>query len=107
MSGWVLLVIGLVSLGLVGTAFVYLGYCGYRLAKAGLRMARAYGPLSAELATKTALATERAGQAGGYAEDIVTSLDRLQTSLKRLQIVAEAWQGALRPYQKLRDYFGR
>jgi hypothetical protein len=107
MNGWVLLVIGLASLGLVCFAFVYLGYTGYRLVKAGLRLTRTYGPPAAELAGKAAAATERAGQAGIYAEDIMASLARLQVSLQRLQIIAEAFQGALSPYRRLRSYLGR
>ncbi len=107
MDGWVLLVIGLASLGLVLVAFGYLGYCGYRLAKAGLGLARTYGPIAGELSAKAALATERAAQAGAQAEEIQAHLERLQASLQRLAVITEAWRAAGAPYRKVRDYFGR
>jgi hypothetical protein len=107
MDGWVLLVIGLSSLGLVVAAFAYLGSCGYRLGKAGLGMARTYGPPAADLARKAALATERATQAGLSAEEIATSLVSLQVSLLRLQVAFEALQAALAPYRRVKEYFGR
>jgi hypothetical protein len=107
MDGWVLLVIGLASLGLIIAAFAYLGYCGYRLGKAGFVMARTYGPPTAELAHKAALATERATKAGLSAEEIATSLVSLQVSLQRLQVAFEALQSALAPYRRVKEYFGR
>jgi hypothetical protein len=107
MNGWVLIAIGLASLGLAGVAFAYVGYTAYRLVKAGLHLARTYGPPAAELAGKVAAATERAAQAGANAEDVMASLGRLQVSLQRLQIVAEAFRGALAPYQRIRSYFGK
>jgi hypothetical protein len=107
MNGWVLLAIGLASLGLVVAAFAYLGYTVYRLIKAGSRLGRAYGGLVTELTDKIDAASQRAAQAGVHAEDIMTTLARLQASLQRLQIVAEAWQTALGPYHRLRTYFGR
>jgi hypothetical protein len=107
MNGWMLLVIGLASLGLVVFAFAYLGYCGYRMAKAGIDLARKYGPISGELAKKAALATEQATAAGVSAQEIAATMTRLQASLQRLQIVVEAWQTAVTPYRKVREYFGR
>jgi hypothetical protein len=107
MDGWVLLVIGLASLGLVVATFAYLGYCVYRLAKAGLGLARSYGPVTGELAKKAAIATERATEAGTRAETIATSLESLQTSLRRLQVAVDAWQAAMSPYRKVKEYFGR
>lgn len=107
MNGWVLLTIGLASLALVVAAFAYLGYTVYRLVKAGVRLGRAYGAPVAELTDKVNAASQRAAQAGVHAEDIMTTLVHLQASLQRLQIVADAWQTALGPYQRLRTYFGR
>ncbi len=107
MDGWVLLVIGLASLALVVAAFAYLGYCGYRLGKAGIGMARTYGPPAADLARKAALATDRAAHAGVDAEQIAASLASLQASLQRLQVALEALQSALAPYRKVKEYFGR
>ncbi len=107
MDGWVLLVIGLASLGLVVAAFAYLVYCVYRLAKAWLRLSRSYGPVTGELARKAAVATERATAAGDHAEEIATSLESLRTSLRRLQVAVEAWQSAVNPYRRVKEYFGR
>ncbi len=107
MSGWVLLVIGLASLGLVGAAFVYLAYTGYRLGKAGVRLARTYGPPVAELTAKAEAAAERAAGAGLHAQDITATLERLQATLQRLQILAEAWREATDPWRRLRSYLGR
>jgi hypothetical protein len=107
MSGLVLLVIGLVGLGLVIAAFAYVGYAFYRLVKAGLHVARTYGPRTAELAAKAAAAQELVARAGKDTQEISASLASLQISLRRLQIAFEALQQALVPYQKLRAYFGR
>ena len=106
MSGWTLFFIGLASLGLVFVAFGYVGYTLYRLGKAGVYLARTYGPLTAELAHKAALAERQATETGLRAEDIVVRLERLQASLQRLQIVAEAWQTARAPWETVRRYFG-
>jgi hypothetical protein len=107
MNGWVLFVIGLASLGLVCVAFGYVGYAFYRLGKAGLGLGRTYGPLTADLAHKAAIAEQHAAQAGVHGDDIMFTLERLQGSLQRLQIVAEAWQTARAPYDRLLSYFGR
>jgi hypothetical protein len=107
MSGWVLLVIGLASLGLVVFAFGYVGYTVYRLLKAGLHLARTYGQTTADLAAKAYAAQQLVGRAGADAQEIAASLARLQANLQRLQVAFEALREALVPYQKLRAYFGR
>lgn len=107
MSGWVLLIIGLASLALVVAALGYLGYCGFRLGKAGLKMARTYAPGAADLARKAAAATDQATQAGIGAEKIAADLADLQVSLRRLQVAFEALSSALVPYRKVKEYLGR
>ena len=106
MSGWVLLVIGLASLGLVAFAFGYVGYTGYKLVKAGLR-SRALTASRPPTSPKGRAAQQPVGQAGTDAQEIAASLARLQANLQRLQVAFEALRDALVPYQKLRTYFGR
>jgi hypothetical protein len=107
MNGWVLLTIGLISLGVVTVAFAYVGYVLYRLAKAGVHIVRDYGPPTAELAAKAYTSEKLLGQAGLQAEELAATLAHLQVTLRRLQVVADAVQTALSPYQRLRTYFGR
>ncbi len=107
MDGWVLLTIGLASLALVIIAFGYLGYCAFRLGKAGLNLARSYGQPAGELARKAAAATERATRAGLDAEAIATNLASLQVSLHRLQVAFAALNTALTPYRRVKEYLGR
>jgi len=107
MNGWVLLTIGLISLGVVTVAFAYVGYVLYRLAKAGLHIARDYGPPAAALAGKAYTSEQLVGQAGLHVEELAATLAHLQVTLRRLQVVIDAAQTALAPYQRLRRYFGR
>ncbi|HOT23523.1 MAG TPA: hypothetical protein PLB30_02715 [Thermoleophilia bacterium] len=107
MNGWVLLAIGLASLGLVVVAFGYVAYRGYRLGKIGARLSRTYTPLIAELTRKTTVAAELAEAVGHTADGITADLGGLQVSLRRLQVAVDALQAAAAPYHKLKDYVGR
>ncbi len=106
-SGLVLLIVGLASLGLVIAVFAYLGYATWRTARRALRMARTMGPVVAELTRKAAVAQDRATQASLDALAIQRNLEHLQATLARLQVVAEAFTAATEPIRKLRTYLGR
>lgn len=107
MNGWVLLIVGLASLGLVLVAFGYVGYVVYRLVKAGVYLSRTYGPPAVELARKAEEASRQAETAGVRAEEIAQTMARLQATMQRLALLAEAWRDATDPYRKLRAYFGK
>jgi hypothetical protein len=107
MSGLILLVIGLVSLGLVVGAFAYLGYATWRMARRGLRTARTLSPVVAELSRKAAIAQERSAQASLDALAIQRNMEHLQATLTRLQVVTVAFSTAAEPYRRLRTWLGR
>jgi flagellar basal body-associated protein FliL len=106
MSGLILLIIGLASLGLVVFALGYVGYVLWRLAKGGFRLARKYEPMVAELTRKAAIAEQRSEQASLDVLQIQHNLEHLQATLQKLQVIGEALSRAAQPYRRLRDYLG-
>jgi hypothetical protein len=107
MSGWVLLIIGLASLALIIAMAAWAGAKVWRVARRGMAMSRAMGPLAADVAERAGRLEVNVAQLQSSADQLQVSLARLQASAERLRIIAEAWAEAMTPYRSVRAFFGR
>lgn len=106
MSGIVLLIIGLASLGLVLGMLVWLAFAAWRLVKHGIRVSSRVAPMAAELAGRAGEAERLAERLATNGEAIEAHLASLQVSLARLQILASALEQAARPCWRVGSYLG-
>ena len=105
-NGLFLLIVGLCSLTVVCVFAGFLGVRAWRLLKRGIRISRVAGPLAADLAMRAEelarLGDDMAHQTG----QVVASIDRLGASMRRLQVVLQAFSDSLAPYRRVKEYFG-
>jgi hypothetical protein len=104
MDGWVLLIVGLLSLAVVFAFFGYLGWRAYRLFRRGLAISRSLAPDVARLETAGHTIEERSAQLERDAAALTASAARLEQSVARLQILGQALNGGFAPYRRVRDY---
>jgi hypothetical protein len=104
MDGWILLIIGLASLAVVLVALVSLGWRAYRLFRRGMAFSRTIAPYVAAIEASGRTLEVRTAQLERDAAALTASLDRLQLSVARLQVLAEAVNEGLAPYKRVRDY---
>jgi hypothetical protein len=104
MEWWILLVIGLVSLGVVFGALGYIGLRAYRLARRGLAVSRSMAPHVARLEAAGRGIEERTARLERDAAALTESTGRLQESVARLQVLSEALREGAAPYRLVRDY---
>ncbi len=99
MPWYVLLIVALASLGLVLVMLARVGLKAWRLARHGVAVSRRVGPLAGDLgrrADEAAGIVERLSVSGGQ---LGANIARIQASLARLQVVAQATSDALFPYR--------
>lgn len=107
MSGWILLIIGLLSLALVLAMLAWTALKGWRLFKRGRAVARSTGGLAAEVARQASGVEMNVARLQENSAELQHNLERLRASAERLRILFEAFNVALGPYRSLRAYFGR
>ncbi len=106
MSGIVLLIIGLASLGLVLGMLAWLAVTAWRLVRHGIQVSGRVAPMAAELAGRAGEAERLAERLATNGERIEAHLASLQASLTRLQILASALGQAARPCHRVGSYLG-
>lgn len=106
MSGLVLLVIGLASLGLVLAMLVYCGLKAWHVSKHGAQVYGHVGPLADRLSDWSLVVEAKAQQLADNGEQIATNVARLRVSVERLQMIAEVFGKSTRPYRRVLHYLG-
>jgi hypothetical protein len=106
MSGLVLLIIGLASLGLVLAAFVFLGVRAWRVYRHGMAVYDRVGPLADQLSGWSAVVEAKAQRLADNGAEISANLERLQASLARFQVIAQALSDSMAPVRRVRRYLG-
>ena len=105
-NGLFLLTVGLCSFLVVCVATGFLAVKAWRLLKHGISVSRAAGPLVADLAMRAEQLAKLSDDMAHQTEQVVTSIDRLGASTRRLQVVLQAFSDGLAPYRRVKDYFG-
>ena len=106
MSGLVLLVIGLASLGLVMIMLAYCGLKTWRVSKHGMQVYGDVGPLADQLSDWSVVVEARMQHLTDNGAEIATNVARLRVSVERLQVLAQALSESTAPYRRLRRYLG-
>ena len=98
MPWYVLLIVALASLAVVLGALVYVGRKAWRLAKHGAAVSRRVTPLVDGLTRRADEAAAAAERLSADGEQLSANLLRMQRSIARLQVIAQTFNDALRPY---------
>jgi uncharacterized protein YoxC len=98
MPWYVLLIIALICIAVVLAFLVWLGMKGWRVAKHAAAVSGRVTPLVEGLGRRSDEITRAADRLSADGQQLATSLERMQRSLARLQVVAAAVRDALRPY---------
>jgi hypothetical protein len=106
MSGLVLLIIGLASLALVLAAFAYCGLKAWRVYQHGMTVYGRVEPLANQLSGWSIVAEAKAQRLADNGAEIAANLERLQASLARFQIIAQALSDSMTPVRRVRRYLG-
>lgn len=106
MSGLVLLVIGLASLGLVLGMLAYCGLKAWRVSKRGIQVYGHLSPLADQLSDWSLVAEAKAQELANNGEQIAANVERLRVSVQRLQMIAEVFGESARPYRRVLHYLG-
>lgn len=106
MSGLVLIIIGLASLGLVLAALAYCGLEAWHVFKRGMSVYRDVGPLADQLSDWSLAVGVKAQQLAENGAETAANVERLRTSVQRLQIIAQNLGESAIPYRRLRHYLG-
>ena len=106
MSGLVLLVIGLASLGLVLAMLVYCGLKAWHVSKRGMQVYGHLGPLADQLSGWSLVAEAKAQQLADNGEQLAANVAHLRVTVQRLQMIAEVFGKSTRPYRRVLHYLG-
>jgi hypothetical protein len=98
MPWYALLIVALASLAVIIGALVYVGLKAWRLAKHGAAVSRRVAPLVDGLTRRADEAAAAAERLSADAEQLNANLLRMQRSLARLQVIAQTFNDAMRPY---------
>ena len=98
MPWYVLLIVALASLAVVLGALVYVGRKAWRLAKHGAAVSRRVTPLVDGLTHRADEIAAAADRLSADGEQLSANLLRMQRSIARLQVIAQTFNDALRPY---------
>lgn len=107
MSGLVLLIIGLASLALVFAMLGYVGLKAWGVYQRGVQVSRDVGPFADQLSAWSVVVEAKATEVADTGAAIAASVERLQASLQRLQILAAAFNESAAPFRRLLHYLGR
>jgi len=105
-NGLFLLTVGFVSFVIVGVAAGFFALRAWRLLKRGMSVSRTAGPLALDLALRAEQLAKLGDDMAHQTEQTVASIDRLGVSMRRLQVIVDAWSDATKPFREVRDYFG-
>ena len=105
-NGLFLLTVGLCSFAVVCVAGGFLAVKAWRLLKRGIRISRVVGPLAADLAMRAEQLATLSDDMAHQTEQVVASIERLEASTRRLQIVLQAFGDGAAPFRRVKDYFG-
>ena len=106
-NGLFLLAVGLCSFLVVCVAAGFLAARAWRLTRRVIKVSRVAEPVVVDLALRAERLARLGDDMAHQTEQIVANLERLAASTRRLQVVAEAWADATKPYRAVRDYLGR
>jgi uncharacterized protein YoxC len=98
MPWYVLLIIALASIGLVLAVLVHVALKAWRLAKHGAAVSSRVTPLVDGLSRRGDEITAAVDRLTADGEELNANLARLQRSIARLQVIAQTFNDALRPY---------
>jgi hypothetical protein len=98
MPWYALLIVALASLAVVIGGCVYLGLKGWRLVKHGAAVSRRVTPLIDGLTRRADEAAAAAERLSADGAQLNANLLRMQSSLARLQVIAQTLNDAMRPY---------
>jgi len=104
MNGWVLLAILIVCAGVVLVMLAYVAVKGWSLFKRTRRVQREMQPLVVSIIDRSQAATAKADALAARSRQLQASVDRLQATLARLSIVAQAAQEASGRCSSLKRY---
>jgi hypothetical protein len=106
MSGWILLIIGLASLALVLATLVFVGVRAWRVYQHGMAVYDHVGPLADQLSGWSVVVEAKAQRLADNGAEISANLERLQASIARFQIIAQALSDGMAPVRRARRYLG-
>jgi hypothetical protein len=106
MSGLVLLIIGLASLGLVFAMLAFFGLKAWRVSGHAMEVYGHVGPLADQLSDWSVVAEAKAQHLADNGEQIAANVERLRVSVQRLQLIAEILGESARPYRRVFHYLG-
>jgi hypothetical protein len=98
MPWYALLIVALVSLAVVIGGLAYVGLKAWRLAKHGAAVSRRVTPLVDGLTRRADEAAAAAKRLSADGEQLSANLLRMQRSIARLQVIAQTFNDAMRPY---------
>lgn len=104
MNGWVLLAILIVCAGVVLVMLAYVAVEAWRLFKTARRVQRGMRPLVAGVVDRSQTAAAKADALATRSRQLQANVDRLQATLARLSIVAQAAQEASGRCSSLKRY---
>jgi hypothetical protein len=105
-NGLGLLTIGLICFVIVMIFAAYLALKAWKLAKRGFRISKVALPLAEGLGRRSEDLAKLGYHIGLKVDQIAINLNELDASVRRLQVLLQAFNDALRPYRKVRNYLG-
>ena len=105
-NGLGLLTVGLISFVIVLIFAAYLAHKAWKLTRRGIRISKVALPLAEGLGRRSEDLTKLGYHIGLKVDQITINLNELDASVRRLQVLLQAFNDALRPYRKVRDYLG-
>ena len=105
-NGIGLLIVGLCCFVVVLVFAGHFAHKAWRLTKRGIRISRVAAPLAAGLARRSEELIKLGYDVGLKVDEVAINLDRLDRSMRRLQVLLQAFNDSLRPYRRVRDYLG-
>jgi uncharacterized protein YoxC len=98
MPWYALLIVALASLAVIMGGLAYVGLKAWRLAKHGAAVSRRVTPLVEGLTRRADEAAAAAERLAADADQLSANLVRMQRSVARLQVIAQTFNDAMRPY---------
>lgn len=106
-NGLFLLTVGLGSFVVVCVAAGFFAFKAWRLVKRGISVSRSAGPPMVALALRAEQLARLGDDIAHQTEQTVANIDQLAISIRRLQVIADAWGDASHPIRVVRSYLGR
>jgi len=105
-NGLGLLAVGLISFVIVMVFAAFFAHRAWKLAKRGIRISKVAVPLAEGLGRRSEDLASVSYHIGLKVDAIALNLEALDASVRRLQVLLQAFNEGIRPYRKVREYLG-